>query len=103
MPQTFHRLHRVRAHRAALADLNARRVLFLHQFDQRLEHARIGGESGIRRHRDHGVDFDQDLVAGADDVLHAAHRLVGDLADHRLHEIELLPRVFGRLAQVRTL
>ena len=26
-----------------------------------------------------------------DDVVHAAHRLVGDLADHPFHEVELLP------------
>ena len=49
---------------------------------------------------DHGIDLDQDLVAARDDVLHSAHRLVGDLADHLLHEIELLPGVLRRLAEI---
>ncbi len=95
-----HRLHRVRPHRAALANLDAPGILFLHQFDQRLEHARVRGESGIRRHRYYGIDLDQHLVALVDDVTHPAHRLIGDLANHRLYEIELLSCILRRLTQV---
>ena len=96
-----HRLHRVRAHGAPLADLDAAGVLFQHQFDQRLEHARIRGESGIGRHRNHRVDLDQHLIALMDDIVHPSHRLVRDLADHRLYQIELLPCVLRRFPEVR--
>ena len=62
-PADSHGLERVAAHRAPLADLNARRVLLLHQFNQRFQHARVGGEPCIGRNRDDRVDLDQDLIA----------------------------------------
>ena len=33
-------------------------------------------------------------------LLHSAHRLIGDVADHRLDQIELLAGVIGRLAEI---
>src|SRR5690348_7118721 len=96
----FHCMPRVGSHRTALADLNARRILLLYQFDQRFEHARIGRETRVRRDRDDRVDFDHHFVAWFYDVRHAAHRLIGDIADHGLDEIQLLARILGRFAEV---
>src|SRR5260370_17073419 len=76
-------------------------LLLLDELDEGFQHWRIRGEAGVRRHGNDGVDFDEDLVAGLDDIVHAAHGVDGDLANHVLDEVELLPRVVARFSQVR--
>jgi hypothetical protein len=61
---------------------------------------RGSSEARIGRHRDHGVDLDENLVALIDDVSHAAHGLTGNLADHLFHRAQLLPGVLRRPAQI---
>ena len=100
-PADLHGEARVAAHRAPLADQNLRGILFLHQFDQRFQHARVGGEPFVGRHRDDRIDLDQNLIAAFDDLRHAAHGLVRDVADHSLDDVQLRPRTIGGLAEIR--